>query len=248
MFADRLKCLREQKGLTQRQMLDEIVNFLSKRNPNEKVQISLSTYRNWEQGVSIPNSKYLAVIAPLLQTTTDYLLGIKHEMTDYRKSKLMLIYDQLTPDGQQAVYDHAELLKASGKYNRPNTDTHIYTLGRAAAGSGYGNLDPVQTHRIIHTTEIPDHDFTLDVTGESMSPTISDGDIVFVRKNHDRMDGQIYVLDIDGETVIKRVKFNADKIALVSDNPDWPDRVVLGYELEQTRIEGIVVGWETPKL
>lgn len=87
---------------------------------------------------------------------------------------------QMTASGQARVADYADDLHASGKYDRPaivEDDQHIYTLGRAAAGSGYGNIDPVQTHRIIHTTEIPDHDFTLDVTGESMSPTISDSDI-----------------------------------------------------------------------
>ena len=144
MFADRLKSLREQKGLTQKQMLDEIINALSQgESDDEKATISLSTYRNWEQGVSVPNSKYLTVIAPLLHTTTDYLLGVKRERTDYRKSKLMLIYDQLNNDGQEVVYKQAVLVKASGKYDRPEaielvTEAQaLYTLGTAAAGSGF---------------------------------------------------------------------------------------------------------------
>lgn len=45
MFADRLKNLREQKGLTQQQMLDEIIEALSKEAQDEKdVKLSLSTY------------------------------------------------------------------------------------------------------------------------------------------------------------------------------------------------------------
>jgi phage repressor protein C with HTH and peptisase S24 domain len=204
-------------------------------------------------GEYVPKQNNTYKIAKALNVDVAVLLqwNNKHKryIPSYRITKTVEVMEALNDDGQQAVYDHAELLKASGKYDRPaivEDDQHIYTLGRAAAGSGYGNIDPVQTHRIIHTTEIPDHDFTLDVTGESMSPTISDGDIVFVRKNYDRLDGQIYVLDIDGETVIKRVYFDTDRITLVSDNPDWEDRTVTGYDLKQTRIEGIVVGWETP--
>ena len=119
MFADRLKNLREQKGLTQQQMLDEIIEALSKEAQDEKdVKLSLSTYRNWEQGVSVPNSKYLRVIAPLLHTTTDYLLGVKHENADYLRSKLMLIYDQLNERGQEAIFEYAKLLKGVGMYDK----------------------------------------------------------------------------------------------------------------------------------
>ena len=42
-----------------------------------------------------------------------------------------------------------------------------------------------------------------------MFPAIMDGDVVFVRKDYDRIDNKIYVLDIDGETVVKRVIFSA---------------------------------------
>ena len=47
MFADRLKSLREQKGLTQKQMLDEIINALSQgESDDEKATISLSTCKS----------------------------------------------------------------------------------------------------------------------------------------------------------------------------------------------------------
>lgn len=239
-FADILKALLSERNMQQ----SDLVKLTG---------ISKGAISSYLSGEYVPKQNNTYKIAKALNVDVAVLLqwNNKHKryIPSYRITKTVEVMEALNDDGQQAVYDHAELLKASGKYDRPaivEDDQHIYTLGRAAAGSGYGNIDPVQTHRIIHTTEIPDHDFTLDVTGESMSPTISDGDIVFVRKNYDRLDGQIYVLDIDGETVIKRVYFDTDRITLVSDNPDWEDRTVTGYDLKQTRIEGIVVGWETP--
>ncbi len=227
---------------------------LSAKDLATLLKIAPSRLSNWETGVSGVSAEFIYLISETLNVTSDFLIGLS-ETPESRyangknpdRGRLMTSFLKLNQDGQRRVANYAEDLHSSGKYDRPNTDAHIYTLGRTAAGSGYGNLDPVQTHRVIYTTEIPDHDFTLDVTGESMSPTISDGNIVFVRKNHDRMDGQVYVLDIDGETVIKRVYFNTDQITLVSDNPGWEDRTVTGYDLKQTRIEGIVVGWETPK-
>lgn len=239
-FADILKALLSERNMQQ----SDLVKLTG---------ISKGAISSYLSGEYVPKQNNTYKIAKALNVDEAVLLqwNNKHKryIPSYRITKTVEVMEALNDDGQQAVYDHAELLKASGKYDRPaivEDDQHIYTLGRAAAGSGYGNIDPVQTHRIIHTTEIPDHDFTLDVTGESMSPTISDGDIVFVRKNYDRLDGQIYVLDIDGEMVIKRVYFDTDRITLVSDNPDWEDRTVTGYDLKQTRIEGIVVGWETP--
>jgi phage repressor protein C with HTH and peptisase S24 domain len=48
------------------------------------------------------------------------------------------------------------------------------------AGSGFYNEDYIENYRLIMTTEIPEHDFTLDVEGNSMFPAIMDGDVVFV--------------------------------------------------------------------
>jgi len=83
MFGDRLKALRNEKDMTQQQMVDAIIARLIERGySKEDAALSLGTYRNWEQNVSIANSKYLAVIAPMLETTSDYLLGIGTDNED----------------------------------------------------------------------------------------------------------------------------------------------------------------------
>lgn len=83
MFGDRLKRLRQEKGLTQEQMREIIIALLIEKGYSEEdATFSLNTYRNWEQNVSIANSKYLSVIAPFLGTTTDYLLDVNQEEPD----------------------------------------------------------------------------------------------------------------------------------------------------------------------
>ena len=62
--------------------------------------------------------------------------------------------------------------------------------------------------------------FMVRVKGESMMPTIADGDTVLVRKQSDVENGEIAVVLIDGEdATIKRVYKSEQGITLVADNP-----------------------------
>ncbi|MEI4438933.1 helix-turn-helix domain-containing protein [Streptococcus anginosus] len=62
IFPERLKQLRQKKGLTQQ----EIANL---------VHVNRVTYTNWEKGNREPNFEKLFLLAEYLETTTDYLLG-----------------------------------------------------------------------------------------------------------------------------------------------------------------------------
>lgn len=62
--------------------------------------------------------------------------------------------------------------------------------------------------------------FMVKVKGESMMPTIADGDTVLVRKQSDVENGEIAVVLIDGEdATIKRVYKSEQGVTLVADNP-----------------------------
>lgn len=140
MFGDRLKKLRINKGLTQVEMLDLIVSALIEQGHSEHdSRISISTYRNWEQNVAVPNSKYLTVIAPLLNTTTDYLLGVKVSELDARKSRLLNVYGLLNDHGQDRVVDYASDLQASGNYDRYaySQDSKVLLLNVADGSDDY---------------------------------------------------------------------------------------------------------------
>ncbi|WP_438838960.1 helix-turn-helix domain-containing protein [Streptococcus pluranimalium] len=61
-FASRLKELRKKRGLTQRQIADEL-------------SINRVTYTNWEKGNREPSLENVVRLAKLFGVTTDYLLG-----------------------------------------------------------------------------------------------------------------------------------------------------------------------------
>ncbi len=93
------------------------------------------------------------------------------------------------------------------------------------------------------------------VTGDSMFPTLSPGDMVLLdtsridppvrsRTSLDRRRPMIWALLDDGEARIKRIERpNADTIMLVSDNPDHPPELRTGHQLEQLKVIGKVVWW-----
>ena len=63
MVADRIKGLREQRGLTQ----TELAKLLG---------ITRSSVNAWEMGISIPSTQYIVELSLIFKVSTDYLLGV----------------------------------------------------------------------------------------------------------------------------------------------------------------------------
>ncbi|MCW3849018.1 S24 family peptidase [Sphingomonas sp. LB-2] len=72
------------------------------------------------------------------------------------------------------------------------------------------------------------------VQGESMAPTLVDGDEILV--DGDRRipgaRGALFVLRLDGELMVKRLRTLGRDVEIVSDNPDWAVRIVAAGEAE----------------
>lgn len=86
-------------------------------------------------------------------------------------------------------------------------------------------------------------DFALRCKGDSMTPTLIDGDIVLIRSQPEVENGQIAAVNINGETTLKRVYFRADGIHLIADNPVYQPIFVPAYSDEQIIIHGLAVGY-----
>ena len=71
-FGDKLKFLRIKSGLTQSQLA-------------EKLNISPSTIGMYEQGRREPDNKTLIKLCNILDTSVDYLLGLKHKNVEIDK-------------------------------------------------------------------------------------------------------------------------------------------------------------------
>lgn len=56
--------------------------------------------------------------------------------------------------------------------------------------------------------------FTFDVPDDSMMPLILDGDIAFIKGKYDKTNNEIYAVNVDSKTYIKRIIFETDKLLL----------------------------------
>lgn len=84
--------------------------------------------------------------------------------------------------------------------------------------------------------------FWLRVSGDSMAPLMSEGDLVLVRRQSAVENGQYAVLLLDGdESMIRRVEHGDDWIELQSANPYYPTRRFSGADAARISIVGLVV-------
>ena len=63
MVAERIKCLREQKGLTQAELAKQL-------------GITRSSVNAWEMRISVPSTPDVVELASLFTGSTDYILGV----------------------------------------------------------------------------------------------------------------------------------------------------------------------------
>lgn len=86
-------------------------------------------------------------------------------------------------------------------------------------------------------------DFVLRCKGDSMEPTLKDGDIVLIREQPEVENGQIAAVNVNGETTLKRVYFRGDGLHLIADNPGYQPIFIPAYSEEEIIIHGLAVGY-----
>lgn len=72
------------------------------------------------------------------------------------------------------------------------------------------------------------------VEGESMLPTLADGDEILVDRDRRRLAARpgLYVLRADEVVMVKRLRALGDEVEIVSDNPAFPPRLCAAGEVE----------------
>ena len=68
MIYDKIKLLRERKGLTQAELARQL-------------GVTRSGVNAWEMGISIPSTQYIVELAQFFDVSADYLLGLEHTAT-----------------------------------------------------------------------------------------------------------------------------------------------------------------------
>ncbi len=186
------------------------------------VGVNKSTVMRWERGdtwkINIPTLQFLA---DHFHVSLQWLLGETATLS---------------------VADDADWLRQNGTLHQRGILLPILGSVRAGCGGevqeeiiGYEAVDP-------STLLSGEQYFWLRVSGDSMTPSINDGDLVLIRRQESVDSGQYAAVLIDNEEgLIKRVEYRDHCIELHSVNPYYPPRRFEKSDTSLVQILGLVV-------
>lgn len=189
----------------------------SQKSLSVQLGVSQQAVGKWETGRSSPDPDTLARLAALLGTSIDDLMGLA------------------------AVAPAAAAQRFFGGYE----ESPIPVVGTVRAG--FGALAFEEDYGVEYArVKDPASYFYLVVKGDSMEPRIHDGDYALVRRQPTLNNGDLGVMVFDeGEGTLKRYIRRGNAVILQPFNPDYPEKVIRGADLERLYIAGKVVETKT---
>ncbi|UXS21213.1 helix-turn-helix domain-containing protein [Staphylococcus delphini] len=190
------------------------------------VDVNRTTVTRWRKGIRSPKLDKLPEIANVFGVEPLDLISESNNQEVI--AKINDVSSQLTPPRQKRVLDFAneQLNEQNNKVLHINSHNliseEVAVYGFASAGTGETLIDGVE-FTTQYNGHIPNHDFALQVNGDSMEPLFEDKEIIFVDKTKQINSGQIGIFVIDGEAYLKKVFINEEGIRLVSLNSKYPD-------------------------
>lgn len=129
---------------------------------------------------------------------------------------------------------------------RPISKKQYPVLGAVACGDPTFMSEMIEVY--VEATTAIHADFVLIAKGDSMiGARINDGDLVFIRQQPEVENGEIAAVAIGDEAQLKRVYYYANKSLLVlrSENPNYPDYEYSGEKLDDVRILGKAIAFQS---
>ena len=223
-------------------------------NPNTKKTLipSLDKVQNIAKALNIE-------LDVLLKDTNDLInLDSTNTLTHTLPTNTTIIKitenaSKLTTENQNKTLDFTEKLLEEEKNSimeekEPYVLTKICYTEKVSAGTGYSYGDNEQEYVYTDRDDLPAYDFATMVSGDSMIPDYNFGDIVLVRQGYDNINGDVYVIDYDGESYVKKVFNHGTHFILRSINEEYKDIIIYLSDLEDKyfNIVGKVIDSFTP--
>lgn len=222
-IGNRIKLYRVKKKMTQ----EELANRLGTKK---------ATISNYETGYRSPQQDMLFDLARVLEISVNDLFPPIQKSKE--ENSIETIYKKLEPYRKEKVYNFAE----EQLHEQETVNNKVIPLvGKSAANPAvleYGDTD-IEQQSFAHVPE--NADCAIYIQGDSMEPLIKNGSIVFYKKQCDVENGEIAIVEIDGDGVTckKLIKdYENERIILRSINKKYDDRVL---KCEEIRIIGKVV-------
>lgn len=123
-------------------------------------------------------------------------------------------------------------------YTPTNPIIPIPVLGTVKAGYDYLAQENIIGYENIHNVSDLENYYALQITGDSMEPLFSDGDIAIVHKQDNFESGNTCIILINGdEATVKKVVRMEDGIDLIAMNPYYPIRHFSNEEMKKIPVK-----------
>ena len=142
-----------------------------------------------------------------------------------------------------------DIFSDSSETDIENAKLNYYTDVFASCGNGNIIFSDEKIHVSLPTLLINGYSkkkkySMINASGNSMSPTIENGDKLIVEhwNGEQIQDNKIYVFCFNNEFFVKRLSKNLDEIIIKSDNPDYRTRTINGHTIDEMTLIGKIVG------
>lgn len=229
-FGHRLKNFRLERGMTQQELADA-------------VNASVVGVRNWERGSRKPTMDMLLALGHALDISIDTLLDFSVTnqsvcplVLSPAEKSLLMDYQSLDHYGKKTVETVCALEKERIDALARKAATKVIDFQAAKSSSerfipryispsaaGFNvPLDGDEFEMILVNDSVPDDaDFAVNIQGNSMSPYISDGEMVYVKKDAELSIGDVGIFCVDGAMYCKQYYLDDENnLILVSANPE----------------------------
>lgn len=221
-FGEKIRNARKQKKLTQKQLA-------------ELIGAAHNSVSDWENNKNKPDPDTIELICGTLDIAPNYLLGKAEDSISPFDKQLLSDFHSLDAQGQETVryiLDNEKkrcekIVELGSRIKELETEISEELIPKriwayygkiAAAGKSFGFDDiAAGTIEMPLTDENRNADYTIGVSGDSMEPTYSDGDIVYVQKKTHLCIGDIGIFQKDNGIYIKEVGENG----LISHNKKY---------------------------
>jgi len=203
--------------------LREAANGMSATEIADKIGISKQSVSAYLLGTRKPKRLALLSIAEILSVDPAWLMGYDADKMPQAKKPLPA-FDNISPIRTK----------------------RFPLLGDIACGKPIFCAEDRESY-VTAGTDIK-ADFCLTAHGDSMTGArIHDGDIVFIREQDSVDNGQIAAVIIDDSATLKRIFYypQKQKLVLQAENPLFEPLVYVGDELDQVRILGLAVAFQS---
>lgn len=215
-FNERLKLLRNDAGLSQQEFA-------------KRMGVSKSSINMYERGEREPGLETLEAIADYFNVDMDYLLG----KSEYKNKSAWLKTVDINANQTDDLSKYFNAQKCQPQALLP-------VVGIVSAGKGVFAEEEIIAQEPADLKYCKNNEYYwLQVHGDSMSPRISDGDLVLVRRQTSVDPGDIGVFLVDEEEgFIKKVNYSENYIILQSLNPFYPPMEFRGADVQRVRVLG----------